>query len=171
MKKIPKFILGSAFAVLAVGALVTAPLAAGPETTQPTKRPFARGDRMVGRFGGAPLITIALNHKSELNLTADQVAKLEQIKSHYQAQVTPLSQQLQTIEKDIAGMMQQTPANLIQVKTKIQETEKYRSELRYLRLEALENGRSVLSAQQQDQLKTLVRSRHGNFRGPQGQPS
>ena len=116
MKKIPKFILGSAFAVLAVGALVTAPLAAGPETTQPTKRPFARGDRMVGRFGGAPLITIALNHKSELNLTADQVAKLEQIKSHYQAQVTPLSQQLQTIDKDIAGLMQQTPANLIQVK-------------------------------------------------------
>ena len=171
MKKIPKFILGSTFAVLAVGALVTAPLAAGPETTQPTKRPFARGDRMVGRFGGAPLITIALNHKSELNLTADQVAKLEQIKSHYQAQVTPLSQQLQTIDKDITGLMQQTPANLIQVKAKIQETEKYRSELRYLRLEALENGRSVLSAQQQDQLKTLVRSRHGNFRGPQGQPS
>jgi Spy/CpxP family protein refolding chaperone len=67
--------------------------------------------------------------------------------------------------------MQQTPANLIQVKTKIQETEKYRSELRYLRLEALENGRSVLSAQQQDQLKTLVRSRNENFRGSQGQPS
>ena len=171
MKKIRKFILGSAFAVLAAGALVTAPLAAGPETTQPTKRPFARGDRMVGRFGGAPLITIALNHKSELNLTTDQVAKLEQIKSHYQAQVTPLSQQLQTIDKDIAGLMQQTPANLIQVKAKIQETEKYRSELRYLRLEALENGRSVLSAQQQDQLKTLVRSRHGNSRGSQGQPS
>jgi len=96
---------------------------------------------------------------------------LEKIKSHYQAQVTPLSQQLQAIEKDIAGLMQQTPANLIQVKAKIQETEKYRSELRYLRLEALENGRSVLSAQQQDQLKTLVRSRHGNFHGSQGQPS
>jgi Spy/CpxP family protein refolding chaperone len=171
MKKIRKFMLGSAFAVLAIGALVTAPLAAGPETTQPTKRPFARGDRMVGPFGGAPLITIALNHKSELNLTTDQVANLEKIKSHYQAQVTPLSQQLQAIEKDIAGLMQQTPANLIQVKTKIQETEKYRSELRYLRLEALENGRSVLSAQQQDQLKTLVRSRHENFRGSQGQPS
>ena len=171
MKRIRKFILGSAFAVLAAGALVTALLAAGPETTQPTKRPFARGDRMFGSFGGAPLITIALNHKSELNLTTDQVAKLEQIKSHYQAQVTPLSQQLQTIEKDIAGLMQQTPANLIQVKTKIQETEKYRSELRYLRLEALENGRTVLSAQQQDQLKTLVRSRHENFHGSQGQPS
>ena len=52
-------------------------------------------------------------------------------------------------------MAQQSPANLIQIKTKIQESEKYRSELRYLRIEALENGKSVLTAEQQDQLKTL----------------
>jgi Spy/CpxP family protein refolding chaperone len=60
---------------------------------------------------------------------------------------------------------------LIQAKAKIQEGEKYRSELRYLRLEALENARAVLTAQQQDQLKSLVRSRHENFRKHMGQPS
>ncbi len=48
---------------------------------------------------------------------------------------------------------------------------KVRSELRYQRIEALESGRSVLSSQQQDQLKTLVRSRRDQFRKPQGQPS
>ena len=67
--------------------------------------------------------------------------------------------------------MQQTPANLMQVKSKIQEAEKFRSELRYLRLEALENGKSVLSEQQRDQLKTLVRSKREQFRGRHGQPS
>jgi hypothetical protein len=67
--------------------------------------------------------------------------------------------------------MQQSPANLIQIKSKIQEAEKYRSELRYLRVEALENGRSVLTSAQQDQLKTLVRSRHGHSHRPQGQSS
>jgi len=67
--------------------------------------------------------------------------------------------------------MQQTPADLIQIKAKIQEAEKYRSELRYLRVEALENGRSVLTAQQQDQLKSLVRSIHDQFRKQPGQPS
>ncbi|TMA61460.1 MAG: hypothetical protein E6J73_11915 [Deltaproteobacteria bacterium] len=172
MNKVQKLILGSVFTVLAGGALVNTSNVAGQEGAAPAKRPFARGDRMMGPFmGGAPLITIALNHKTDLSLTNDQVANLEKIKSHYQSQVTPLHEQVQSIEKEIITLMQQTPANLIQIKSKIQEAEKYRSDLRYLRIEALENGRSVLSTQQQDQLKTLVRSRQGHFRTPQGQPS
>ncbi len=105
----------------------------------------------------APLISIALNHKNDLNLSTDQVGTLEKIRTTYQNQVTPLHQQVRSIEKEIASLMQQTPANLIQVKSKIQDAEKLRSELRYLRVEALENGKSVLSSQQRDQLKTLVR--------------
>jgi Spy/CpxP family protein refolding chaperone len=104
-------------------------------------------------------------------LSGDQVSNLEKVRNHYQSQVTPLHQQLQVIEKEIASLMQQTPANLVQVKTKIQDAEKLRSELRYQRIEALENGRSMLTAQQQDQLKTLARSRQGQFRKPQGQSS
>jgi len=157
---------------LSAFAAINSPLAAGPDGANPGRRPFAHGDRMVGGFrGGAPLISIALNHKAELNLSSDQVANLEKIKSHYQSQVAPLVQQLQANEKEIAGLMQQTPANLIQIKSKIQDGEKVRSELRYQRIEALENGRSVLSSQQQDQLKTLARSRRGQFHKPQGQPS
>ena len=172
MQKVRKLILGSAVLALSAVAAINSPLAAGPDGAGPGRRPFAHGDRMVGGFaGGAPLITIALNHKTELNLSNDQVANLEKIKSHYQSQVAPLVQQLQANEKEIAGLMQQTPANLIQIKSKIQDGEKVRSELRYQRVEALENGRSVLSSQQQDQLKTLVRSRRDQFRTPQGQPS
>ena len=169
MNRFRKIILGSA-----VLALVAGPIAlvkAQDSTTGPAKRPFARGARMHGGFAGAPLISIALRHKSDLNLTADQVANLEKIKENYQSQVTPLHQQLMANEKEIAGLMQQSPANLIQIKSKIQDGEKYRSELRYTRIEALENGKSVLTTAQQDQLKTLVRSRWGHHHGPQGQPS
>jgi Spy/CpxP family protein refolding chaperone len=171
MNKVRKFIVvTAAFALLAV-AWVRTPMAASPDATGPEKGRFAHRARMGGGFAGAPLITIALNHKSELNLTSDQVSNLESIRTHYQSQVTPTQQQLSSVEKEIASLMQQTPANLVQIKSKIQDAEKYRSELRYLRIEALENGRSVLNQQQQDQLKSLVRSRHGNFRSPQGQPS
>jgi Spy/CpxP family protein refolding chaperone len=104
-------------------------------------------------------------------LTSDQVTNLEKIKNHYQSQVTPVQQQLAAIEKEIRTLTQQSPADLIQIKAKIQDAEKHRSELRYLRLEALENGRSVLSSAQQDQLKSLVQSRHRHFRKPQGQAS
>jgi Spy/CpxP family protein refolding chaperone len=169
MKEARKLILaGTVIALFAIG-IFNIPAAVAQEG--PGKKPFVRGDRMLGGFTGAPLISIALNHKSELNLTSEQVANLEKIKNHYQAQVSPLHHQVAAVEKDIAALTQQTPANLIQIKAKIQEAEKFRSELRYLRIEALENGRSVLTTQQQDQLKTLVRSRHDQTRKHQGQPS
>jgi Spy/CpxP family protein refolding chaperone len=169
MNHVRKIVLGSA--VLALSAVAAVNLPAAQEGGA-GNRPFARGERMHGGFAGsAPLISIALRHRSELNLTNDQVTTLEKIRNHFQSQVTPLHQQLQSAEKEIASLMQQQPANLIQIKTKIQEAEKVRSELRYQRVEALENGRSVLSAQQQEQLKALVRSRHGEFRRSQGQPS
>jgi len=170
MKRIKRWSFArSGFALLA-GAVLAAPLALAQEA--PGKRPFMRGDRMLGHMaGGAPLISIALKHKSELNLSEEQVANLEKIRSHYQSQATPLLQQLAAGEKEIADLMRQSPANLIQIKTKIQETEKLRSELRYLRIEALENGRSVLTDRQQEQLKSLVRAGHERFRKSPGQPS
>jgi len=159
MNKVSALIFGAA--ALATVALVSAPMAAAPEGG----RPYAHGAHMRGGFaGGAPLISMALKHKSELNLGNDQVAKLEQIKSDYQTQVTPLHQQLRTIETEIAGLRQQSPADLIKIKSKIQEAEKYRSELRYLQYEAMDHGQTVLSVQQRDQLKSLVASRHENFR-------
>lgn len=170
MNRIKALILGSA--ALATVAMVSAPMAAAPDGAGPGRRPFAQGAHMRGGFaGGAPLITIALNHKSELNLSNEQVANLEKIKSHYQSQVTPLHQQVRAVEKEIAGLTQQSPANLIQLKSKIQEAEKVRSELRYLRVEALENGRSVLSTAQRDQLKALMQAKHEGFRGRRGQQS
>jgi Spy/CpxP family protein refolding chaperone len=170
MSKFRMFVLASSVFVLSGLTLADVSMAASSDTNPATKRGFARG-RMGPGFLGAPLITIALNHKSELNLTTDQVTKLEDIRTHYQSQLTPVQQQLSGIEKEIASLMQQTPSNLVQIKSKLQDAEKYRTELRYLRIEALENGRSLLTDQQKEQLKTLVQSRRGHSRAPQSQPS
>ena len=170
MSKIRTFVLASSVFAMSGLMLVNMTMAASSDTNPPAKPGFSRG-RMGPGFFGAPLITIALNHKSELNLTTTQVTHLEDIRGHYQSQVTPVQQQLSSIEKEIADLMQQTPANLVQIKSKLQDAEKYRTELRYLRIEALENGRSVLTDQQKEQLKTLVRARHNRSRAPQSQPS
>ena len=160
MKQIGKLSLTGAALAVAVMLTATVPTVSAQEGGQAGKKGPTRGARMHGGgMAGAPLITIALNHKSELNLTPEQIANLEKVKTHYQSQVTPLQQQLAAIEKEVFTLSQQSPANLIQIKSKIQESEKYRSELRYLRIEALENGKSILSTQQQEQLKTLARSR------------
>jgi Spy/CpxP family protein refolding chaperone len=164
MKRIGKLTLTGA--ALGVAAMLAAnvPLAWSQDGTPAGKKAPGRMARMHGGMAEAPLITIALKHKSELNLSTEQTTNLEKIRTHYQTQVTPLQQQLAAIEKEVFTLSQQSPANLIQIKAKIQEGEKYRSELRYLRIEALENGKSVLSSEQQEKLKTLARSRFENFR-------
>lgn len=82
-----------------------------------------------------------------------------------------MQQQLRTLEGELRQLLRDTPANLVQAKLKIEESEKLRSELRYLRIEALENGRSVLTAEQQDQLKNLVREGHRGKRKAPAQAS
>ena len=119
----------------------------------------------------APWISIALRHQKELSLNPDQVAHLEKIRTLFRDQSTPIQEQLRTTENELTGVLQETPANLIQAKLKIEQAEKLRSQLRYLRAEALENGKSVLTAQQRDQLKTLFAAGHPGFRKPQGQAS
>jgi Spy/CpxP family protein refolding chaperone len=86
--------------------------------------------------------------------------------------VTPIAQQLGTLERELRVGLQQSPANLVEARVKIEQAEKLRSELRYLRVEALENGKSVLTAQQRDQLKSLFAARHqGMAKPPRGQAS
>jgi Spy/CpxP family protein refolding chaperone len=119
----------------------------------------------------APWISIALRHQKDLNLSSDQVANLEKIRSLFRDQSTPIQEQLRATETELRGLLGETPANLIQAKLKIEQAEKLRSQLRYMRVEAIENGRSVLTEQQRDQLKSLVAARHPGFKKPQGQAS
>ena len=162
------FLLGTTVMGISAVSLVASPLTTSTNAQATGQERFARRPDMHRGFGaGAPLISIALRHKTELNLSSDQVANLEKIRANYQSQITPVVQQLRANEKEVGTLLQQSPANLIQIKSKIQQAEPLRSELRYLRIEALENGKSILTAQQRDQLKTLVASMHQNFRKPQ----
>jgi Spy/CpxP family protein refolding chaperone len=169
MRQIQIF-LGAAVLALSMISTTSLPMAAygqaGPGEPGPAK---PRMHRMLGVE--APWISIALRHQKELSLSSDQVANLEKIRTLYRDQSTPIQEQLRATESEINGVLQETPANLIQAKLKIEQAEKLRSQLRYLRVEALENGKSVLTAQQRDQLKNLVSSRHPGFKKPQGQPS
>jgi Spy/CpxP family protein refolding chaperone len=160
--------LGAAVLALMISA-TSLPLAAYGQAGKGEPGPRQRMQRMMG--SEAPWISMALRHQSDLNLSSDQVATLEKIRAQYRDQTTPIQEQLHVVEGELRGVLQNTPANLIEAKLKIERAEKLRSELRYLRVEALENGKSVLTAQQRDQLKNLVSSRHPGFRKPQGQPS
>ena len=170
MRKLQLFCLGSAALALSMISASLLPMAAYGQAG--TGEPGAARPRMHRMLGvEAPWISIALRHQKELSLNPDQVANLEKIRTLYRDQSAPIQEQLRATESEISGVLQETPANLIQAKLKIEQAEKLRSQLRYLRAEALENGKSMLTAQQRDQLKNLVSSRHPGFKKPQGQPS
>jgi Spy/CpxP family protein refolding chaperone len=164
-------IFGGAALALSMISTTSLPMAAYGQagTGEPgTAKP--RMHRMLGVE--APWISIALKHQKELSLSSDQVANLEKIRTLYRDQSTPIQEQLRATESEITGVLQETPANLIQAKLKIEQAEKFRSQLRYLRAEALENGKSVLTAPQRDQLKSLFSAGHPGFKKPQqGQAS
>lgn len=164
MKTTGKFTLAGA--AVAVAALLAAnvPLVSGQAGAPEGGKRGHAAMRMHGGIAGSPLITIALKHKDELALSTEQTASLEKIREHYQTQVRPLHEQLQAVEKEILALSQESPANLIQMKAKIQESEKHRTELRYLRMEALENGKAVLTPEQREKLKSLTRARFEHFR-------
>lgn len=169
MKNFPA-IFGTA--ALALSMITTTSLTMPAYGQAGTGEPGGGRPRMQRMLGAeAPWISIALRHQKELSLSSDQVAKLEKIRTLYRDQSTPILEQLRATESEITGVLQETPANLIQAKLKIEQSEKLRSQLRYLRAEALENGKSVLTAPQRDQLKNLASSRDRGFRKPQGQPS
>ena len=168
MKKVRSFIVGTAILTVATGAVMSSPWETFAQNESAGKGGFAHRPGMH-RMSGEPLISIALKHRTELNLSNEQVAGLEKIRTNYQDQSAPLQQQLRGFEAEISELRQQSPANLIQIKLKIEQSEKLRSELRYLREEALENGKSILTAAQKDQLKNLVGSDHRGLRKRQGQ--
>lgn len=171
MSKTQSFVFGAAALSLSALLALPFPMSAYAEAPGDGSGGFIRRPGTHAMFGaGAPLISIALRHKTELALSADQVATLEKIRDHHRDQTTPIREQLRAVEGEITSLTEETPANLIQIKLKIEEAEKLRSALRYQRVEALENGKSVLTATQRDQLKGLTDSPR-SFRKPRGQTS
>jgi Spy/CpxP family protein refolding chaperone len=169
MRKVQVFLGSTALALSMISATSLPMVAYGQAGTGEPGSTRPGMHRMLGVE--APWISIALRHQKELSLNPDQVAHLEKIRTVFRDQSTPIQEQLRTTENELTGVLQETPANLIQAKLKIEQAEKLRSQLRYLRAEALENGKSVLTAQQRDQLKALFAAGHPGFKKPQGQAS
>ena len=161
--KLGTLVLAGTVAGFSAFSLASMPMMGTADAQAPMQQPM-KGPGMHHFRGGFPLISFALRHQQELSLTSDQVANLEKIRSNYQAQGTPVAQQLRGIEQQIRTALQQTPANLPQVQQLISQAEPLRSNLRYMRIEALENGKSILSQQQRDQIKTLLTTMRQNFR-------
>ncbi len=115
-----------------------------------------------------PLITFMLEHKKELSLSTDQVHSLEAIRSDFQQEATQRITEIEAAEKELDGLLTRAPVDLSRVEATLRKSEGLRVALRLDRIKAIDQGRALLSTDQENRLQALLEQdgpRSGRRRG------
>lgn len=119
----------------------------------------------------APWITIILRNRDRLQLTSEQVASLEKLRSDFAREAIRKQADLRIAELDLRRLLAGEPVDLAQVKTKLEEAARLNTDLRYARIETLEKGKAVLTAEQRDKLRNLTSVPRSSVPEPRGKAS
>lgn len=115
------------------------------------------GGMMMG--GGAtaerPWITLALQQRDQLGLTADQVTRLESLRAEFQNEAIRRSADLQIAETELEQLLQAEPVDLAKVEATLRQLESLRADLRLSRIKTIEQGKAVLTPEQRKKLASL----------------
>lgn len=106
--------------------------------------------------GERPLITLMLRHGAELRLSPDQLQSLEELRADFQREAVRHGADIRIAEMELATLRQVEPTDLEQVKTKLQEIERSRVDLRFVRIRTIEQGKALLSPEQWAKFQTLL---------------
>jgi Spy/CpxP family protein refolding chaperone len=104
-----------------------------------------------------PLITIALWHARDLELTPEQVRALETLRSDFQRTAELKTAQLQRLEFDLQRQLSREQVDLGRVETTIRQAEALRTELRLGRVKTLELAKTTLTVEQRLKLQPVLR--------------
>jgi Spy/CpxP family protein refolding chaperone len=117
--------------------------------------------RLWERFGSRgtredrPVISQLLSNRETLNLSADQVRKLEQLRDNFQRQAIRNDADLRIVELDIATLLDNEPLDMAKLEHKIRESEKLRTDLRIARIRTIEQARALLTNDQKKKFQEL----------------
>jgi Heavy-metal resistance len=111
-----------------------------------------------------PLISIMLRHRHDLGLSPQQVQDLEQLRDGYQREAIRYEANLRIAEMALQRLLKADPVKLEQVRAKLQDIERLKVELRLARIQAIEQGKALLSPEQYEKLQSLLgESPHSKF--------
>jgi Spy/CpxP family protein refolding chaperone len=128
---------------------------------------------MMGHGGtaGRPLISLMLQNKGELQLTSEQVQKLEALRVGFQKGAIKRSADLQLAELELEELKKE-PVDLAKVEAQVKRIEALRAEQRLSRIRAIEEGKALLTPEQRQKLNTLgQRAGSGHSTGMTGCPT
>lgn len=176
MRRYRGVVLAAVIGMLVVGDMVAATATEpGRSEQQGTREPMTemmRGMRMgsstemLGRE--RPLLSLALQHRAELGLSADQVKSLEQLVERFRKDAEARASQIAAAEQELAGLLKAEPADMTKVESTVRGIEGRRADLRIARIRTIAEGRAALSPEQRKKLEELVASAPG---GATAQPT
>ena len=120
-----------------------------------------RGMRGPRPYSARPLVSIALRSHEELKLTDDQIKRLKDIRDAFSKKAVKERAEMKTRRIDLKRALDTEKIDLPDVEKKIREVSNMRVDLRIARLKAIQEGKSVLNAEQQKQLSKIARKRPG----------
>jgi Spy/CpxP family protein refolding chaperone len=110
-------------------------------------------------------ISFMLQNREALNLTAEQVQKLEAIRSDFRKAAIKRSGDLELEE-----LRKKESVDLAKVEVQVKRIETLRAEQRLARIKAIEEGKALLTPEQRQKLDTLGQTAGGHSTGMTGCP-
>jgi len=134
---------------------------------QPSQQPgpgmMGPGGMMGGGMMGAggtndrPWITVMLDQREELGLSAEQVGKLFVLRDGFAKEARTKGEALERIERDLDQLVGPGPVDVGTVEAKLKEAEAIRTDLRLSRFKVIEEGKGVLTPDQRKKLIELAK--------------
>lgn len=116
--------------------------------------PMAAASQALGRE--RPQLGLALQHRAELGLSAEQEKTLRGLVERLGKESAPRLRDIERAERALAALLEHPPADMAKVDDKVRGIEKLRAELRLRRIQTIAEGRAALNGDQRAKLDRLA---------------
>lgn len=124
-----------------------------------------RGHGRRPPLAARPLVSIALKNHEELKLTDAQVKRLKDIRDAFSKKAVKESAEMKADRIDLRRALDAEKVDFADVEKRMRKLSEMRVNLRLARLKAIQEGKSVLNADQRKQLVEIARKRRGRGMG------
>jgi Spy/CpxP family protein refolding chaperone len=100
-----------------------------------------------------------LRNREELQLTPEQIQKLEALRSGFRKGAVKRSADLQVAELELKELLRTDPVDMAKVESQVKRIEALRGEQRLTRIKTIEEGKALLVPEQREKLNTLAQKR------------
>ncbi len=116
------------------------------------------GPSYYGREGhDGPLISLMLQWKDQLGLTADQERSLRELRASFEKEAITRTSEIDVAELELKDLLEQDKVDLTKVGPQTKKVALLRADLRLARIKTIEAGKALLSSDQQEKFKRLAR--------------